>query len=245
MRIFSFLTFLLFLFLISVTVQTSSAQCPTLKIVAPDSVKAGEKLMFSAVVQGGDQNVTPTYNWTVSSAAIRSGQGTSVIEMDLTGVDSETYITATVELGGYAHTCSLVASSTTTVLKKVEARKVAEYDQMVPKEDPARLDNFTIELMNDPTAHGYLIVYGGRNSRPNEAQMIGNKSKTYLVTQRGIDSGRLAIVNGGYREKAMVELWLVPMNAMPPQAMPTIDPSEVKPISKTKSTAKASTRRKK
>ncbi|HKQ05296.1 MAG TPA: hypothetical protein VJ464_09205 [Blastocatellia bacterium] len=100
--------------------QQSQSKCPTTKMVCPDLVKVGEKLTFTANVQGGDQNVTPTYNWTVSAGAISSGQGTSTITVDTKGVAADTSVTATVELGGYDRECgygSTVASCTSSVEK--------------------------------------------------------------------------------------------------------------------------------
>src|SRR5436190_9224474 len=75
-------------------------QCPVLKVASPDSVFAGGTLTFTAQVQGGDPNVTPTYNWTVSAGSISSGQGTATIEMDLSAVAADSIVTATVDLGG-------------------------------------------------------------------------------------------------------------------------------------------------
>src|SRR5689334_17754102 len=66
--------------------QQSQSKCPTTKMTCPDLVKVGEKLTFTANVQGGDQNVTPTYNWAVSAGKISSGQGTSTITVDTKGL---------------------------------------------------------------------------------------------------------------------------------------------------------------
>jgi hypothetical protein len=46
-----------------------------------------KKLALFASVTGGDENVTPTYNWTVSDGTIDSGQGTSTITIDTSTVE--------------------------------------------------------------------------------------------------------------------------------------------------------------
>jgi hypothetical protein len=100
--------------------QQSQSKCPTTKMTCPDLVKIGEKLTFTANVQGGDQNVTPTYNWTVSAGAISSGQGTSTVIVDTKGLTENTSVTATVELGGFDRECgygSTVQSCTSSVEK--------------------------------------------------------------------------------------------------------------------------------
>lgn len=95
--------------------------CPKTKVQCPDSVRKGEKLKFTADVKGGDSQVTPTYNWSVSAGQIESGQGTSTIEVSTKEVDEDSTVTATVELGGFSRECgygSTAASCTTIVGKK-------------------------------------------------------------------------------------------------------------------------------
>jgi hypothetical protein len=101
--------------------QKQPAGCPTTKVVSPAEVPKGDKLVFIADVQGGDKDVTPTYNWSVSAGQIESGQGTSKIEVSTKDVEVDSTITATVELGGYSRDCgygSTVNSATSNVVKK-------------------------------------------------------------------------------------------------------------------------------
>jgi len=101
--------------------QQKPAGCPTTKVQCPDSVHKGEKLKFTAEVKGGDQNVTPTYNWAVSAGQIESGQGTSTVEVSTKDVDEDSTVTATVDLGGFDRECgygSTAASCTAIVAKK-------------------------------------------------------------------------------------------------------------------------------
>jgi len=95
--------------------------CPTTKVICPSEVHKGDKLTFVANVTGGDAQVTPTYNWSVSAGQIESGQGTSKIEVSTSDVDLDATITATVDLGGYPRDCpygSTAASATAIVIKK-------------------------------------------------------------------------------------------------------------------------------
>lgn len=88
----------------------------------------------------------------------------------------------------------------------------------------ARLDNFAIELQNDPSAQGYIIVYNGvRRTRRNYAQALADKSKDYLISDRGIDASRIVTVDGGRRQELFTELWVVPSGAAPPSATPTVE----------------------
>ncbi|MGI8996064.1 MAG: hypothetical protein ACR2GW_05280, partial [Pyrinomonadaceae bacterium] len=105
-----------------------------------------------------------------------------------------------------------------------------EYGNIARNDVKARLDNFAIELQNDPGAQGYIIAYGGRRGPAGEAQTRADFAQNYLVNTRGIDAGRLVTVDGGFKEEATTELWVVPSGAPPPTASPTVDASEVQVI---------------
>jgi len=207
------------------TVTEAQDKCPKVRVTSPDTVKAGDSLTFVANVTGGDQNVSPTYNWSVSAGSISSGQGTSVITVETKDVGGQT-VTATVELGGYDRTCSVAASATTSVEQKPEAKKITEYGAVtVPKEQEV-LGAFTIELQNDPISQGYIISYGGPTSTDAKINAATKRAKDYMVTKRGIDSTRLTVVNGGKRKAAVTELWLVPNGATPPTPTPDAAPAK-------------------
>ncbi|MDQ3817179.1 MAG: hypothetical protein M3362_05750, partial [Acidobacteriota bacterium] len=91
----------------------------------------------------------------------------------------------------------------------------------------ARLDNFAIELQNNPQSRGYIIAYSGATSRPGQADRLITRAKDYLTNQRGIDSSRFNIINGGYRDTDYFELWVVPPGAEPPTPTPTAQPGPV------------------
>jgi hypothetical protein len=155
----------------------------------------------------------------VSTAVLFSGAG--VIE-------------ATADLGELNR---FYATSYTTMAKEqVEARKIDEYGKIRPADENARLNNFAIELNADPKVQGYLIAYGGRRSQAGEARKAAARAKTYLIKKRRFKAQRLTTVDGGYREEASVELWLVPPGAQPPQATPNLDSSEVMPAKPAKRT---------
>ena len=199
--------------------------CPTVTVSCPDSAEAAT-LTFTASVSGADPTVKLTFNWTVSAGTITGGQGTSSIIVDTAGFEGQSF-TATVEVGGPPRLCSNTASCSTNICHLPLTRKFDEYGDIPFADEKARLDNFAIELQNDPTAQGYLICYGGRRAYEGEAQRRGKTAKDYLVKERGIEKARLVVIDGGYREERAVELFVVPSGASPPAASPTVDPKEV------------------
>ncbi|MFL6207642.1 MAG: hypothetical protein ACJ74W_02260 [Pyrinomonadaceae bacterium] len=202
--------------------------CPTITVDCPSGVvQAGTPVTFTANVSGGNPNASLTYNWTVSAGTISSGQGTSSITVDTTGTGGQG-ITGTVTVGGLDPSCTASASCTVTPGVTPVPIKFDEYGNIKRNDEKARLDNFANELQAQPGAQGYIIGYGGRRGRAGEAQTRADRAKDYLVSSRGIDAGRLVTVDGGYKEEATTELWIVPAGATPPTASPTVDASEVK-----------------
>ncbi|HKB65099.1 MAG TPA: hypothetical protein VKC61_04530, partial [Pyrinomonadaceae bacterium] len=186
--------------------------CPTVSVSCPADVELGAPITFNAS-GAGDMNVT--YNWTVSTGTISSGQGTSSITVDTAGLGGQT-VTATVELGGLDPSCAKTASCSTQVKpEKPIAVKFDEYGNIKFNDEKARLDNYAIQLQNQPGSQGYIIAYG---SCEGEAQARADRAKDYLVNTRGIDAGRLVTIDGGCRSDLLVQLWIVPTGADAPAA---------------------------
>ena len=109
-----------------------------------------------------------------------------------------------------------------------EPRKFDEFGNVTCEDELSRLDNFTNELLNDANAQGYLIVYGGRRGRRNEAKARAARMKFYLVRNRGLDAKRIVTLDGGYREELSSELWVVRRGESAPSPTPTVNPKDVK-----------------
>jgi hypothetical protein len=222
------ITIMLLLFA-AFNVSAQPASCPTVNVSCPDTVKDGADLTFTADVSGGPSGVTPTYNWTVSAGSIKSGQGTSTIEVDTADTGGQT-ITATVDVGGFDRKCSTSSSCTASVEKKAApAVKFGEYVTRDLSANKQMLDAFVIELLNDPEAQGYIIAYGGKTSGPDEAQKAADNATDYTMNVRKIDGARTLSGVGGYREQPTIELWIAAPGGDPPMATPTVAPEAVRP----------------
>ncbi|HEX8119510.1 MAG TPA: hypothetical protein VF521_19700 [Pyrinomonadaceae bacterium] len=142
------------------------------------------------------------------------------------------FILASLVVGGAcwtrARAASAPAAAATAPPIPSPTRAIDEYGDVPFDDEKARLDNFAIEVQNDPTAVGHLTCYGGRVERKGEAQRRCARAKNYLVNYRGISADRIVTVDGGYREELTVVLWVVPPGASAPQPSPTVDAGEVR-----------------
>ena len=188
--------------------------CPNVSIYCPDVVQLGAPITFTASVSGGTPGVTPVYNWKISAGTILSGQGTPTITVDTAGLGGQP-ISATVEVAGYNLDCR--ASCQAVVPAPPNPTKVDEFGEIARDDEKARLDAFAIELQNSPGAQGYIIAYGGRRSKYGDGRKRADRAKEYLVRTRGLDASRIVTVDGGTREMASTELWIVPSGAAPPR----------------------------
>ncbi|HEU4869489.1 MAG TPA: hypothetical protein VFT08_01400 [Pyrinomonadaceae bacterium] len=189
--------------------------CPAIEISCPTNVAIDQPLTFTSRYSGGiPANVTPVYNWTVSAGTIIAGQGTDTIKVDTTGLAGQT-VRASLSMGGYNLECS-ADCAITIPLPRPYTKKFDEFPDISRNDEKARLDNFGIELQNDPTATAYVVVYPGRSSKRADVQHHSSRIVDYLVNSRGLDQNRIKTLVGPARDQLFVELWITPQGATPP-----------------------------
>ena len=214
--------------------------CPYPVSLSVDAeVNEGEVITFSTdTAYSGSALLNYTWKLSPSAATIQTSIGNK-ITVDSTGLGGQR-ITATVVVddGSGEAACSQTAQASTFVRppehhehpsKQFDVCCSCSFD-----DQKARLDTLGVELKNDPTAATYIIAYGGRTSRIGEADLLGDRARKYLMTDRGIDESRITVMNGGFRETDCVELWIVPNGATPPQATPTVQAGDVRPAAPTR-----------
>ena len=218
----------------SYTVTKSPCPYPV-NVSSPASVNDGDLITFASdVAYNGTGPLN--YTWTVSPAEARivSGAGTATITVDSTGLGSQR-ITATlvVDDGSGEPACRQTAQASTNVVRKEvvtpECKVFDQFPSVAFDDDKARLDNLAIALQGSPDDQAYIIIYAGRTSRTGQADALGRRTMDYLVNSRGVDSRRVTIINGGYRDADYIEIWICPPGAKTPQASPTVDPGDVRP----------------
>lgn len=192
---------------------TTPCACPPAPTVSgPSGVTSpGDTMTFTASYAGD-----ATYNWTVSAGTIESGQGTNTITVRTTSDMAGQNVTATVELGLSGENascgCPTSASETAGVAPKPIARIVDEFGDIQNDDVRARVDNFYVELNNDPAAKGFIINYGTPAQIRKRRALIENH-----IRFRKLDASRVTFVDGpddggGIRTR----FWLVPDGADDP-----------------------------
>lgn len=169
-------------------------ECPSISVSGPAGLTAvGQSMTFTANVSGGSWTPT-TYNWTVSAGTISSGQGTSSITVDTTGVAPGSNVTATVDIGPSPADCpcTTTASETAGIAEPPTAPLIDEIDDQPADVIRGRLDTFFAELQNNPDNQGYIINYGTDAQITRRERLIRNH-----IAFRQFDASRITMVRGG------------------------------------------------
>lgn len=218
------------------TYTVTNLPCPyPVNVSAPLSVKDGALITFTSDVAYGGTS-TLNYTWTVSPAEARivRGANTATLTVDSTGLGNQR-VTATlvVDDGSGEAACRQTAQAATNVIREdippPECKPFDQFPSVAFDDDKARFDNLAIALQNTPDAQAYIIIYAGRTSRVGQADALGRRTMDYLVNARGVDAGRITIINGGYREADFIEIWVCPPGAKAPTPTPTVQPGDAQP----------------
>jgi hypothetical protein len=122
--------------------------------------------------------------------------------------------------------CPAVFAQTQESFEQKETAKAEKFDEfgnLTECDLRSRLDSFVLKVLNNKDARGYFIFYQGKNVFP-AAYEINRMQKIVRnhISFRRFDPSRIVLVNGGFREEAATELWLVPNGADAPKPTNTI-----------------------
>ncbi|HEU0144159.1 MAG TPA: hypothetical protein VFQ47_05185 [Nitrososphaera sp.] len=93
-----------------------------------------------------------------------------------------------------------------------KARLFDSYGSITSEDAGARLDNFAVQLQNEPNMDGYVIGYGPEGEGSGTGNYLLRVTKDYLVNARGFEPQRIQTIYGGrYKNPSEVatELWIV------------------------------------
>jgi hypothetical protein len=210
--------------------QTPQTQCATVEIDGPAEVEPNAPAVFKAKITGTSPTTMPVFNWSVSAGTIEKGQGTDEIMVDTAGLGGQEII-ATVELSGAPPGCK-GSSSRPAQVKAVPfvcGLPLDRYGDIRFEDEKARLDNFSIQLLNEPASTGQIIMTAGRETFKNESAERLARAKAYMVKVRHIDPNRIVTTDCGFTEELQILFFVIQMGVMPPvcDMITTIPFSEV------------------
>lgn len=86
----------------------------------------------------------------------------------------------------------------------------------------AHLDGFAHYFSNHSAFTAYVIAYAGKSSKQADGKRTAELVRDYLVCKRAIPSNKVVTIDGGCRENAEIELYLLPGGMPPPSPRPTL-----------------------
>jgi len=97
-------------------------------------------------------------------------------------------------------------------------RPFDEFGDINCEDEMARLDNFAVQLQNEPQSKAVIIFFagtmrGGKLPKRGEAEARVARIRSYLTETRGVPGERMVIMNAGYDAEFNVRLWSVPPGA--------------------------------
>ncbi len=203
--------------------------CPYMYDVSVPPVvfsNSNSPLTFSTSIINYTKN-KPIFNWSLSAARIISGQGTSsiTVERPISGYQP---ISATVELSGFSSECNLEKKSATSPEKLSSLPlKIDEYEKLSCDSESLTVHYLGSVLYLEPKAQAYVIIYGGKNGTHNEVKATIARVNSHVRFLR-ISPKDISIIDGGFREKLSIELWLYEKGGNPPIPTPTVEAKDVK-----------------
>jgi hypothetical protein len=194
-----------------------ASECPTVIIACMDKWSNGAP-MVGVIVEGGDAGQKLSFRWKVSGMKIVAGQGTSTITLERPTIESHSF-SAEVEVVGLPQGCWNKPSCGVVI---EVTPKFAEFNYTNLKDADAHLKRFASRLKEAIGAQAYIIIYGNPSDSGGKVDRLVARLKESLVKEYDILPERIVTMNGGYRQRRSVELWVVPTGWAPPEATPTV-----------------------
>jgi hypothetical protein len=196
--------FAVILFIFSL-LHLQAQNCPVSILVEgpAEEVIAGGTFGVTATVKSVPADVTITYNWSISSGTITSGQGTPYITIDAgTGAGS---CTATIDIGGLPKECSTTASA--TVFIKAAPEKIITTNTVTKAGIKEAVNTFVgktdFKSANSILDKGLINVYSMNKQQFAKIKIMIDEA----FQQNGIFPFQYDIIDKGIQDVALVELF--------------------------------------
>jgi hypothetical protein len=184
----------------------AQSRCPAIRVSV---ISPGPFLppKFKADVSGVDPQAKLTFNWSVSTGAITSGQGSDLIEVDIARARGR-FLTATVEVGGTPAGCPNEESESVLLFDGPVAIKKEEYGRISFRDERKILLSFAKRLRKNPGAAAHIEYYADTRARAGAARWRAKRARRYLI-KAGIHPRRISVFDGGRSQDLTIQLFIV------------------------------------
>jgi hypothetical protein len=187
-----------------------------------DEYGDGEIVTFSADVSyTGSKPLKYTWTLTPASARVLGSADSAILRVDSSGLGGQKVHAALTIDPGYGGEKCIARAEALADVSRTPAGKSASADQGFDLEtDKSRLEGLADQIKAKPNTIGYMIYYGGAQTRPGDFEKFSTVATNYLVETCGVDRGRVKVIKGPDGDTTLIELWLVPAGADPPIPTP-------------------------
>ncbi|MDQ3685502.1 MAG: hypothetical protein M3430_07850 [Acidobacteriota bacterium] len=81
-------------------------------------------------------------------------------------------------------------------------------------------------LQKEPNARAYIIGYKGKRALSKPFRSYLDQVENWLNFAEGVPREKIVVIDGGYRDQPIIELWIVPEGAAAPEPSPTFSPKK-------------------
>jgi hypothetical protein len=179
--------------------------CPSISVACARKSCDVSPFHFIARIRDAPPGRSLSYQWSVSSGEIVSGEGTRSIKVVAPKWSS---LTASLNVIGLPPQCASTASMS-VIREHIPTAHLFDQFSSAPfaKVSP-HLDAFADQLRNQPGAMGYILFHGGRG--------LAEGAKRYLLNKHDIEAGRIVNVRKKRSGRVIIKLYIVPTGAVPP-----------------------------
>jgi hypothetical protein len=173
-------------------------------------------MVFRAKVSGVASETVRSFDWTVSSGTITTGQGTDRIKVF--SEENGSNVTATVTIRGSGESCVSTASKTAVAPANIGCPMPAdEYSEASWEDERARLDNLLVQIRNNPKAHAFIqMAVPPRVTIENTKKHIIKILKHFRSREPDFHLERLQFAVEKSEEYRFTRFWIIPEDATDP-----------------------------
>ncbi len=195
--------------------RSEKIECPAVELSAMPFQYEEKTIDFKINFQPG---LEKDIRWRVVGGDIikRSADGITVKETNGPG----SRVTAFLEVPEMPMPCTNRFSS--EAFFRVEPVFIDEFGTLPNGDLRARMDNFLVELQNNPQDQGVVHIYSGRDRGGRDAIARERLFRNHIRFRR-FPADRITVVMAGSREEFETSLWRVVPGSDPPKPKPTLD----------------------